>query len=66
MKKSILIFLVSCFLISCNTKKKENLNKLLNENNKLLSRIDSLQKKTDSLRLQLKKCDNWITYLESE
>lgn len=66
MKKFIIIILISHSSTSCNSKNKSDLNRLVKINKSFLIKIDSLQRKTDSLQLQVKKCDNWVTYLESE
>jgi uncharacterized protein YcfL len=66
MKNYLLLILLSYIFTSCSSKKDEKYDDLLVEKNKLLSQIDSIQKKSDSLQLQLERCDNWVNFLESE
>jgi len=66
MKNFIYFTLITCFLICCNSKENPKFIKLSTTNNELLKKIDSLKIENDSLKKQIKKCDNWVTYLESE
>ncbi len=66
MKNYLIVISISYILTSCYSKNDEKCDSLLLENNELLIQINYLSKKSDSLQLELEKCDNWVNLLESE